>query len=279
MIFRQITHDDLGCASYLIGDEDAGVAAVVDPKLDVEEYLALARYMGVRIEHILETHTHADHVSGHGRLTVATGARIHVHRDAVPDYEHEPFEDGWELVLGVVRVRALHTPGHRPEHTAFALIDTARGPEPWAVLSGDTLFVGDMARPDLAVDKEEGAHGMFRSLHGKLLTLPGECEVWPAHLGGSLCGGPGMDMKICSTIAYELAHNDLLAERDEDTFVARAIGSLAPQPPNFQAIIALNRGPLHTEKVEINALTARQIELMRNEGALIVDVRTDSEFD
>jgi hydroxyacylglutathione hydrolase len=279
MIFRQITHDDLGCASYLIGDEDAGVAAVVDPKLDVEEYLALARYMGVRIEHILETHTHADHVSGHGRLTVATGARIHVHRDAVPDYEHEPFGDGWELVLGVVRVRALHTPGHRPEHTAFALIDTARGPEPWAVLSGDTLFVGDMARPDLAVDKEEGAHGMFRSLHGKLLTLPGECEVWPAHLGGSLCGGPGMDMKICSTIAYELAHNDLLAERDEDTFVARAIGSLAPQPPNFQAIIALNRGPLHTEKVEINALTARQIELMRNEGALIVDVRTDSEFD
>ena len=114
-------------------------------------------------------------------------------------------------------VRGLHTPGHRPEHTAFALIDTARGPEPWAVLSGDTLFVGDMARPDLAVDKEEGAHGMFRSLHGKLLTLPGECEVWPAHLGGSLCGGPGMDMKISSTIAYELAHNDLLAERDEDT--------------------------------------------------------------
>jgi site-specific recombinase XerC len=99
MIFRQITHDDLGCASYLIGDEDAGIAAVVDPKLDVEEYLALARYMGVRIEHILETHTHADHVSGHGRLTVATGARTHVHRDAVPDYEHEPFEDGWEHAL------------------------------------------------------------------------------------------------------------------------------------------------------------------------------------
>ena len=106
MIFRQLTHDDLGCASYLIGDEDAGVAAVVDPRLDIDEYLRLARYMGVRIEHVLETHTHADHVSGHGRLVSATGARIHIHRDAEPDYEHEPFEDGWELKLGAVRVRA-----------------------------------------------------------------------------------------------------------------------------------------------------------------------------
>ena len=174
MIFRQITHDDLGCASYLIGDEDAGVAAVVDPKLDIEEYLALARYMGVRIEHILETHNHADHVSGHGRLAAATGATIHVNRLAEPDYEHEPFDDGWELELGSVVVRALHTPGHRPEHTAFALIDTARGPEPWAVLTGDTLFVGDIARPDLAVDKAEGAHGIFHSLREKLLALPGE---------------------------------------------------------------------------------------------------------
>jgi rhodanese-related sulfurtransferase/glyoxylase-like metal-dependent hydrolase (beta-lactamase superfamily II) len=279
MIFRQITHDDLGCASYLIGDEDAGVAAVVDPKLDIDEYLALVRYMGVRIEHILETHNHADHVSGHGRLAAATGATIHVHRDAGPDYEHEPFDDGWELALGSVRVRALHTPGHRPEHTAFALIDTARGPEPWAVLTGDTQFVGDIARPDLAVDKEEGAHGMFASLRDKLLTLPAACEVWPGHLGGSLCGGPGMDMKVSSTIAYELAHNDLLAEDDEDAFVARAIGSLAPQPPNFQAIVALNRGPLHGGHVDIEPLTARQVALKQADGALVVDVRTDLQFD
>src|SRR4026209_3004546 len=118
MIFRQITHDDLGCASYLVGDEDAGVAAVVGPRFDIEECLALARYMGVSIEHLLETHTHADHVSGHGRLAAATGAVIHVHRLARPDYHPEPFADGWELALGSVRVRALHTPGHRPEHTA-----------------------------------------------------------------------------------------------------------------------------------------------------------------
>jgi glyoxylase-like metal-dependent hydrolase (beta-lactamase superfamily II)/rhodanese-related sulfurtransferase len=279
MIFRQITHDDLGCASYLIGDEDAGVAAVVDPKLEIDEYLALARYMGVRIEHVLETHNHADHVSGHGRLAAATGATIHIHRDAAPDYDHEPFNDGWELELGAVRVRALHTPGHRPEHTAFALSDTARGPEPWAVLTGDTLFVGDIARPDLAVDKEEGARGMFASLREKLLTLPGECEVWPGHLGGSLCGGPGMDMKGSSTIAYELAHNDLLAEDDVERFVARTIGSLAPQPPNFQAIVAVNRGALHGGRVDVEPLTARQVSLKQAEGALVIDVRTDLQFD
>ena len=211
MIFRQLTHDDLGCASYLIGDEDAGVAAVVDPRLDIDEYLRLARYLGVRIEHVLETHNHADHVSGHGRLVSATGARIHVHRDAAPDYDHEPFDDGWELELGALRVRALHTPGHRPEHTAFALIDTERGEEPWAVLSGDSLFVGDIARPDLAVDKEEGARGIFRSLHGKLLALPDTAELWPGHLGGSLCGGPGMNLKVSSTIGFERAHQALLA--------------------------------------------------------------------
>src|SRR5690242_9204021 len=153
MIFRQITQDDLGCASYLIGDEDAGVAAVVDPKLDIGEYLRLARYLGVHIEHILETHNHADHVSGHGRLAAATGALIHVHELAAPAYDHEPFADGWELALGSVIVRAVHTPGHRPEHTAFVLIDTARSEEPWAVLTGDSLFVGDIARPDLAVEE------------------------------------------------------------------------------------------------------------------------------
>src|SRR5688572_10700003 len=198
MIFRQVIHDDLGCASYLIGDEDAGVAAVVDPKLEIEDYLALARYMGVSIEHILETHNHADHVSGHGRLAAATGATIHIHREAAPDYEHEPFDDGWELALGEVTVRAVHTPGHRPEHTAFVLLDAARGEEPWAVLTGDSLFVGDIARPDLAVDKEEGARVIFRSLQRRLLTLPDSCEVWPGHLGGSLCGEPGMDMKVSS---------------------------------------------------------------------------------
>jgi rhodanese-related sulfurtransferase/glyoxylase-like metal-dependent hydrolase (beta-lactamase superfamily II) len=255
------------------------VAAVVDPRFEIDEYLQLARYMGVHIDHVLETHNHADHVSGHGRLAAATGATIHVHRDAAPDYDHEPFDHGWELELGCVRVRALHTPGHRPEHTAFALIDTARGPEPWAVLTGDTLFVGDIARPDLAVDRQDGARAIFHSLHDELLALPPETEVWPGHLGGSLCGGPGMDMKVSTTIGYERRHNDLLGEEDVDRFVERTLATLGPQPPNFRAIVELNRGPLLTAGVEVMPLAPRQVEVKRGEGALIVDVRTDLQFD
>jgi hydroxyacylglutathione hydrolase len=279
VIFRQFVHDDLGCASYLIGDEHAGVAAVVDPRLDIGEYLRVARYLGVRIEHILETHNHADHVSGHGRLAAATGAVIHVHAEAAPEYDHEAFEDGWELDLGEVRVRALHTPGHRPEHTAFALVDTARSAEPWAVLSGDTLFVGDVARPDLAVDKEEGARGIFRSLHEKLLPLPDMCEVWPGHLGGSLCGGPGMDLKISSTIGFERANQPLLSVPDEAEFVRRTTATLGPQPPNFKNIVAINRGPLMMETVDAHPLTPRQVQQAEADGALVVDVRTDLQFD
>ena len=280
MIFRQVTHDDLGCASYLIGDESAGVAAVVDPKLAIDEYLTLARYFGVSIEHILETHNHADHISGHGRLAAATGATIHIHRDAAPEYDHEPFDDDWELKLGALRVRALHTPGHRPEHTALLLVDTGRGDEaPWAVLTGDSLFVGDVARPDLAIDKEDGARGIFRSLHERLLSLPAEVEVWPGHLGGSMCGGPGMNLKVSSTIGFERAHNEILRIDDEDAFVDRALAGLGPQPPNFEKIVAFNRGPLRRESVEAHPLAPRQVEQHRESGALVIDARTDLQFD
>jgi glyoxylase-like metal-dependent hydrolase (beta-lactamase superfamily II)/rhodanese-related sulfurtransferase len=280
MLFRQVTHDDLGCASYLIGDEDAGIAAVVDPKLDIEEYLALARYLGVRIEHVLETHTHADHVSGHGRLAAATGATIHIHAAAQPAYDHEPFEDGWQLELGALRVEAVHTPGHRPEHTAFLLYDTSRGDDsPWAVLSGDSLFVNDVARPDLAIEKEEGARGVFRSLRDRLLSLPGEVELWPGHLGGSMCGGPGMDLKVASTVGFERAHNPVLAIEAEDEFVRTALATLGPQPPNFRRIVEANRGPLLQDGVEANPLAPRQVERRRADGALLVDVRTELQFD
>ncbi len=279
MLFRQLTHDDLGCASYLIGDEDEGVAAVVDPRLEIGEYLRLARYTGVRIEHILETHTHADHVSGHGRLAAATGATIHIHRDAAPAYDHEPFDDGWELDLGALRVRALHTPGHRPEHTAFALTDRGRDEEPWAVLTGDSLFVGDIARPDLAVERREGARLIFRSLHERLLTLPDRCEVWPAHLGGSLCGGPGMDLKIASTIGFERGAQPLLAETGEDDFVGALLAGLGPQPPNFERIVERNRGPLHVGGADTHPLTPRQVVVAQERGALVVDVRTELQFD
>lgn len=279
MLFKQITHDDLGCASYLIGDERAGVAAVVDPRFEIDEYLELARYRGVNIAHVLETHNHADHVSGHGRLVAATGATIHVHRAAEAAYAHEPFDDGWELQLGCLLIRAVHTPGHRPEHTAFLLIDTARSPEPWALLSGDSLFVGDVARTDLAVERTQGARQIFDSVHRRLLALPDDCEVWPAHIGGSMCGGAGMDMKTCSTIGFERRHNPGLAITDRERFVERAIATLGPQPPNFEKIVALNRGPLLSSGVEAPALYAHQVELKRQAGTLLIDVRTDLQFD
>jgi hydroxyacylglutathione hydrolase len=279
MIFRQILHDDLGCASYLIGDEEAGVAAVVDPRLEVDEYLELARYMGVRIEHIFETHNHADHVSGHGRLAAATGATIHIHREAGAGYDHEPFDDGEVFCIGGLNICAWHTPGHRPEHTAFGLVDTRRGNEPWAVLTGDTLFVGDVARPDLAIEKSEGARGIFRSLRDRLLCLDDAVEVWPGHLGGSMCGGPGMDMKISSTIGYERGHNPALAITQQEEFVEQALAGLGPQPPNFQAIVGLNQGPLVPDWVELPPLAPRQVDQRRRDGALLVDVRTDQQFD
>ncbi|MEA2495350.1 MAG: hypothetical protein QOJ29_3261 [Thermoleophilaceae bacterium] len=268
MIFRQLTHDDLGCASYFVGDDDAGVAAVIDPRLDVDEYLRLARYLGVRIEHVLETHNHADHVSGHGRLLAATGATLHIHRLAEPDYAHEPFDDGWQLELGSLRIEAIHAPGHRPEHTCFALTDSARGEQPWAVLTGDALFVGDIGRPDLAVEKEEGARELFRSLHRRLLTLPDTTEVWPGHLGGSLCGGPGMDLKTSSTIGYERAAQPLLAIESEDEFVERSTSALAPQPPNFRAIVERNRGALRAEHFE----RMRDGAIMCNAGHFDVEI-------
>ena len=279
MIFRQIIHDDLGCASYLVGDKGSGLAAVVDPKFEIDEYLALGRYAGVSIEHILETHNHADHVSGHGRLAAATGATIYVHRDANPAYDHVPIEDGFELEIGELLIRAIHTPGHRPEHTSFALIDRSRGEEPWAVLTGDTLFVNDVARPDLAIEERDGARAIFHSLKDKLLTLPESCEVWPGHLGGSMCGGPGMDLKVSSTIGYERKYNPTLAIDDEDEFIDASVSKLGPQPPNFKAIVEMNKGPLLIEGTEVLPLAPRQVEQKRANGALVVDARTDQQFD
>jgi len=277
MIFRQMVHDDLGCASYFIGDDKAGVAAVVDPRFEVEEYLELAQYLGVRIEYVFETHNHADHVSGHGRLAAATGATIHIHHLVAPEFEHEPFEHGDEFELGALRIRALHTPGHRPEHTCFVLTDTRRGSEPWAVLTGDSLFVGDVARPDLAVEKTEGARGIFHSLR-ELLALPDYVEIWPGHLGGSMCGGPGMDMKVSSTIGFERHHNAMLEITDEQEFVEESVSKLGAQPPNFRAIVDLNHGPLLTEAQPPPPLSAAVVADRARHGALVVDTRDDLAF-
>src|SRR5262245_49008181 len=279
MLFRQILHEDLSCASYLVGDTDAGVAAVIDPQWSIEPYLRLSRLHGVRIEHVLETHNHADHVSGHGRLARATGATIHVHELAGAEYPHETITDRWRLTLGRVEIEAMHTPGHRPEHTSFLLRDADRGGDPWAVLTGDSLFVGDVARPDLAIEPRDGAAGIFRSLHERLMSLPDDVEVWPGHLGGSACGSAGIDHKSTSTIGFEREHNRALRFDSESEFVEDAVSTLGAPPPNVDHIVALNRGPLVEQLSTPIPLAPRAVEVGIAEGALLVDARTNEQFD
>jgi hydroxyacylglutathione hydrolase len=279
MFFRQILHEDLSCASYLVGDTHAGVATVIDPQWSIEPYLRLARIHGVRIEHVLETHNHADHVSGHGRLAHSTGATIHIHELADPEYPHESFTDGWKLDLGRVQIEAIHTPGHRPEHTSFLLRDADRNGDPWAVLTGDSLFVGDVARPDLAIEPRDGAIDIFRSLHDRLLALPDDVEVWPGHLGGSACGSSGIDHKSTSTIGFEREHNRALGFETEEAFVEDAVATLGDPPPNVERIVSLNRGPLIEEMGKPVPMAPHAVEVGIADGALLVDARTNQQFD
>ena len=276
MFFRQVLHEDLGCASYLVAD--GGEAAVIDPKWDVEDYLALAGEHDFRITRILETHNHADHVSGKGRLQKATGATIHVPAAADVAFEAEPMADGDSVTVGEVEIAALATPGHRPEHTAYVISDTARGEEPWLVVTGDSLFVGDVARPDLAVEPEEGARDLFSSLN-RLLELGDFAEAWPGHIGGSLCGGAGMSQKPGTTIGFERRFNRLLRLGEEQDFVRELTGNLAPQPPNFKRIVELNRGPLLTEAAVVDPLAPARVKEMTGAGVLLLDGRATRDFD
>jgi glyoxylase-like metal-dependent hydrolase (beta-lactamase superfamily II)/rhodanese-related sulfurtransferase len=241
VIFTQFVDDDLGCASYLVGDETAGTAVVVDPAFAIEQYLEEAEKRGVRIVRTLETHTHADHVSGHGRLALEHGIPVSVHRTAEAAYEHDALEDGDEIAIGDVVLRCLHTPGHRPEHCCFVVSDRSRGPAPWLVLTGDSLFVGDAARPDLAVEAREGAEGLFLSLH-RLLELGDSVEVYPGHVAGSLCG-KAMSSKASTTIGFERRFNHAFEADDIGAFIAASAAVSAPRPPNMEHIVELNRGP------------------------------------
>jgi hydroxyacylglutathione hydrolase len=240
VLFRQFVDEDLGCASYLVGDEHTHAAVVVDPAYAIERYLEAAERHEVELVAVLETHTHADHVSGHGRLALEHGLPIRIHAAAEAAYEHEPLDDGVEIEVGEVVLRTIHTPGHRPEHCAFAVVDRSRGGEPWLVLTGDSLFVGDAARPDLAVQAAEGAEGLFHSLH-RLADLGDGVEVYPGHVAGSLCGA-SMSSKPSTTIGFERRFNrSLLQSRDD--FMAVATGPQPPRPPNMDRIVELNRGP------------------------------------
>lgn len=275
MLFRQVLHGDLGCASYVIAD--AGVGAVVDPKWEVEDYLALAEEHGFEIRHVLETHNHADHVSGRGRLAAATGAAIHVSATPGLEYEHEVLADGDAVEFGNVRIEALATPGHRPEHTAYLVFDGARGDEPWAVLTGDSLFVGDVARPDLAVDARDGAAALRESLQ-RLLALPDHVQVLPGHLGGSLCGSAAMSESPASTIGFERRFNPALRAAGGEGFAELLTASLKPQPPNFRRIVALNSGPLLTEAAPLRALGPTEVDELLRAGAVLVDGRAPADW-
>jgi glyoxylase-like metal-dependent hydrolase (beta-lactamase superfamily II) len=240
VLFEQFIDDDLGCGSYVVGDEHSGVAVVVDPAYAIERYLDACERRHVRLVGVLETHTHADHVSGHGRLALEHDLPVRIHAAAEAAFPHDPLADGTEIELGDVVVRTLHTPGHRPEHCSFAVIDRSRADEPWLVLTGDSLFVGDAARPDLAIEAQDGADGLFHSLR-RLVDLGDGVEVYPGHVAGSLCGA-AMSSKASTTIGFERRYNHALSESHDD-FLAKAVGAQPPRPPNMEHIIELNRGP------------------------------------
>ena len=269
MLFKQFLDDDLGCASYLVGDEHAGAAVVVDPPYRVEPVLAEAERRGVRLAAVLETHTHADHVSGHGRLALEHGVPIRVHGLAEAMFPHEPLQDGTEIELGDVVLRTVHTPGHRPEQCGFAVIDRSRGGEPWLVLTGDSLFVGDAGRPDLAVEAQEGAEGLFHSLR-RLLELGDGVEVYPGHVAGSLCG-VAMSSKASTTIGFERRFNPALQGELADFLDAR-LGSQPPRPPNMERIVELNRGELVGAQPPLERVDAVP------EEAIVLDVRPTDRF-
>jgi glyoxylase-like metal-dependent hydrolase (beta-lactamase superfamily II)/rhodanese-related sulfurtransferase len=233
VVFRQFVDDDLGCASYLIGDSGAGEAVVVDPAYAIEQYLKAAEEEGVRVVRVLETHTHADHVSGHGRFALEHDVPVSIHRAAEPGYPFDPLELGRDLLVGAVPIRVVHTPGHRPEHCAFVVDERM-------VLTGDSLFVGDAARPDLAIEAQEGAEGLFYSLQ-RLTELPESYDVYPGHVAGSLCGVE-MSPERSSTIGNERRTNAALAYSDAQEFVDARASVTTPRPPTTAHVVALNKG-------------------------------------
>jgi hydroxyacylglutathione hydrolase len=270
MIFTQFVDDALGCASYLVGDPGTGEAVVVDPAFAIEQYLADAERQDVRIVRVVETHTHADHLSGHGRLALEHAIPVSVHPAANAEYPHDPLEEGAEIVLGDIVLRCLHTPGHRPEHCCLAVSDLTRGPEPWIVLTGDSLFVGDAARPDLAIEAREGAEGLFHSLR-RLVELGDGVEVYPGHVAGSLCG-KAMSSKASTTIGFERRFNPALAHDDVSLFIAESTSISAPRPPNMERIVEMNRGPFIGAQPEPTELAAPPADTQ------ILDVRTIETF-
>jgi hydroxyacylglutathione hydrolase len=245
MFFRQLLNETTACASYVVGCKTEGVFAVVDAHEDlVGEYLAIAESQGAAITAVLETHVQADHVSGLPQLVRHTGATAYLPHGAEVAFEHVPLHDREVVTLGNVDLAAIATPGHAPEHHAYAVTDRTRADEPWLVLTGDALLVGDAGRPDLhagdVAEIEALAHTLYRSLTQRLLTLPDHVVLCPAHFSGSVCGR-GLSGNPLSTVGFERRHNAALQHGSEEAFVAALLRDLPPAPEHQAAIVAANR--------------------------------------
>jgi glyoxylase-like metal-dependent hydrolase (beta-lactamase superfamily II) len=245
VFFRQLLNDETACASYVFGCATHRQFAVVDPHVDlVDDYIALAAAQGIPIVAVLETHVQADHVSGLPALVERTGATAYLPEGAGVEFTHQALADGEVVRLGNTEIEAIATPGHAPAHHAYLVTDRRRGDEPWLVLTGDALLVGDAGRPDLHAhgehSAEEMARTLYRSLTERLMTLPDHLALFPAHYSGSVCGR-GLSATPSSTIGFERRHNPALGFDSEDAFVAALLRDMPPAPPQQAEIVAANR--------------------------------------
>jgi hydroxyacylglutathione hydrolase len=279
MYFEQFYLGCLAHASYMLGSE--GEAAVVDPQRDVDLYLKAASEHGLKIRHIFETHLHADFVSGHLELAERTGATIHIGAKAGATFLHDAMQDGSEVKLGKVRITALETPGHTPEGVSLVITDEEKSAKPWAVLTGDTLFIGDVGRPDLSKSHtpQQLAGMMYDSLHSKLLRLSDDVLVYPAHGAGSLCGR-SMRAERSSTIGTERLTNYALQIKSRDEFIRQLTENLPARPEYFLQDAQINRegAPPLGELPELAPISPQELKTLLEQGVFVLDVRPNAEF-
>jgi len=279
MYFEQFYLGCLAHASYLLGSE--GEAAIVDPQRDVEIYLKAAADHGLKIRHIFETHLHADFVSGHLELAARTGAKIYIGAEAGATFPHVALHDGSEVRFGKLRIKALETPGHTPEGICLVVADEEKSPEPCAVLTGDTLFIGDVGRPDLskALTPQQLAGKLYDSLHGKLMKLGDQVLVYPAHGAGSLCGR-NMRAERSSTIGTERLTNYALQIKSRDEFIRQLTENLPSRPEYFLQDAQINRsGALALSALpELPPVSASELKALLEQEVFVLDVRPNNDF-